>query len=71
MYIIYINDISNVVYAKIVKCVLFANDSALIISANCINELFQLANIYFTLFSKWLATNKLSLNDSKMHWGFR
>ena len=67
MYLVYVNDIFNVVVGNFVKCVLHADNIALIISVNSINELFQLAFIYFTPFSKWFAPNKLYLNDSKTH----
>ena len=39
-YLLYVNDIFNVVDVNIIECVLHTDDIALIISANSIDELF-------------------------------
>ena len=49
------------------KCVLYADDTVIIISARTKDELLALATRYLTLYSKWFAINKLCLNDSKTH----
>ena len=65
MYAIYVNDVFNV--ADFMKCVIYADDTFIIISARTKDELLALATCYLTLYSKWFAINKLCLNDSKTH----
>ena len=65
MYAIYVNDVFNV--TDFMKCVLYADDTVIIISARTKDELLALATRYLTLYSKWFAINKLCLNDSKTH----
>ena len=65
MYAIYVNDVFNV--TDFMKCVLYADDTVIIISARTKDELLALATRYLTLYSKWFAINKLRLNDSKTH----
>jgi hypothetical protein len=65
MYAIYVNDIFYVTDS--VKCVLYADDTAIVVSAESVITLLNLSQHYFTLFSNWFAANKLSLNDSKTH----
>jgi hypothetical protein len=62
---IYVNDIFNV--ARSVKCVLYADDTVIVVSAKSIIDVFITASHFFGMFSKWFALNKLCLNDSKTH----
>ena len=62
MYAICVNDICNAANSDD-KCVPYANDTVIIVSARSVETLFELFKYYFTLFSNWFVTNKLSLND--------
>ena len=50
MYAIYVNDVFNV--TDIMKCVLYADDTVIIISARTKDELLALTTRYLTLYSK-------------------
>jgi hypothetical protein len=66
MYSVFVNDIFNV--DRSAKCVLYADDTAIIVSAKSRNELVDKALHTFSLFSKWFTNNRLCLNDSKTHY---
>jgi hypothetical protein len=63
MYTIFVNDMFNVNGS--VKCVLYADDTVIIVSAKTTEDLFILASYYFSLFSRWFTVNKLCLNSNK------
>ena len=65
MYAIYVNDVFNV--TDFMKCILYADDTVIIISTRTKDELFTLATRYLTLYSKRFAIKKLCLNDNKTH----
>ncbi len=63
LYLVYVNDIFSV--SNIVKTVLYADDTVLIVSSDNIDDLIKLATIQFSLFSVWFSDNMLALNDNK------
>jgi len=65
MYVVFVNDIFNISHS--VKCVLYADDTVIIVSGKTMYGLHLLAQYYFSLFSRWFALNNLCLNDSKTH----
>ena len=62
LFILYINDIFD---CTLFDCVLFADDAALIISANNLKRLTKLLKIQSKVFFDWLVLNKLTLNYKK------
>ena len=66
LFIIYINDISNV--SKLFDCILFADDTNLFLSHSNIDVLYQLANTELYNISQWFKLNKLSLNIKKTNY---
>ena len=63
LYLIYVNDIFNV--CNLIKCVFYADDTALIISCDNIATLFSNASKYIAMFSIWFSDDKLALNARK------
>ena len=47
---------------------MFADDTNLVFSDNCYNQLFRVANEELTKVDHWLTANKLSLNISKTNY---
>lgn len=63
LFLIYINDIENV--SRILKILLFADDTSLFCSGKNIDDLCRTINAELDLIDKWFKLNKLSLNVSK------
>jgi hypothetical protein len=63
LYLIYVNDIFNVCTS--VKCVLFADDTTILVSCDNIDSLINLSTSIFTNFSIWFTDNQLALNCKK------
>ena len=63
LYTIYVNDIFFV--ADTVKCVLYADDIALVVTGKMREDVLRNASKFFTAFSIWFAYNCLALNSSK------
>ena len=63
LFILYINDICNV--SKILKFVLFADDTNILYSDANVNNLNNVVNMELDKLNKWFIINKLSLNVSK------
>ena len=62
-YLIYVNDIFN--FSNLIKCLLYADDTVLIISCDNIATLISNASEYFAIFSKWFSDKKLALYAKK------
>ena len=65
LFLIYINDLGTIF--QNLSTVLFADDSNLIASGNSIETLERKINQDIPLLTKWLQTNRLSLNIKKTH----
>jgi len=65
LFILYVNDIVRV--SSIMKCILFADDTNLLLNDTNLNNLIKNANIEIQKISDWLKINKLSLNIKKTH----
>jgi hypothetical protein len=65
LFIIYINDIAHV--SQLMKFILFADDTNLLIHDNNLRNLVTTANNEIQKISDWLKVNKLSLNVKKTH----
>jgi hypothetical protein len=63
LYLVYVNDIFNV--SDEVKCVLYADDTSIIVTGRDINSVFNRAPVLFSLFSTWFINNRLALNSKK------
>lgn len=63
LFLVYINDIINSCNQQ--KFILFADDTSILIESDCQHELKQIANTTLENTSKWLKTNKLSVNVQK------
>ena len=63
LYLIYVNDIFNV--CNEVKCVLYADDTTLILIGPNIKSVFDRAPALLMLFSTWFIDKKLALNSKK------
>ena len=66
LYIIYVNDIFNV--ESNVNCVLYADDTILILRDNDINNLFKRCSLLFALHSVWFTNNQLALSAKKTNY---
>ena len=66
LFLIYINDIIN--SSKIMKYILFADDSTLYLSHNDVYTLTNTVNRELSLVSDWLSANRLTLNIQKTHY---
>jgi hypothetical protein len=66
LFIIYINDITQV--SSLMKFILFADDTNLLLSDCNLANLISKANIEINKISNWLKINKLSLNIKKTHY---
>ena len=62
LFILYINDIID---SSMFDCVLFADDAALIVSAQSLKKLTKLLRNESNSFFDWLVSNKLTLNYKK------
>ena len=65
LFIIYVNDLVNT--SDIMKFVLFADDTTIFHSGSDLLEMNNIINCELVKISKWMITNKLSLNISKTH----
>jgi hypothetical protein len=63
LFIMYINDLCDV--SKLLKCVLFADDTSLYCSGKDIEQLLDKVENELTILKKWFDINKLSLNLKK------
>ena len=63
LFLLYINDIQNC--SKIVSIILFADDTNIFYSHNCLKELNDIMQNEINKISKWLNANKLSINTIK------
>ena len=66
LFLLYINDICNV--SKLIKCILFADDTNLFFSGKCIKYICKVMSMELIILKSWLASNKLSLNISKTNY---
>ena len=66
LFLIYINDLPNA--SKILKSLLFADDSNFFNSNIDINELFRITNAELIKIGHWVVCNKLSINFEKTHY---
>ena len=66
LFLLYINDICNV--SKLIKCILFADDTNLFFSEKCIKYICKVMSIELFKFKSWFSLNKLSLNISKTNY---
>lgn len=63
LFILYINDIYKL--SKILKFVVFADDTSILCSGVDLQQLLEVANTEFSKLKCWFDANKLSLNLSK------
>ncbi len=63
LFVLYINDICKV--SKVLKMVLFADDTNLYCSGKSLEQLLITVEIELRVFKKWFDDNRLSLNLSK------
>ena len=63
LYLVYVNDIFNV--CDEVKCVLYSDDTSIIVTDRDVNSVFNHASVLFSLFSTWFTNNRLALNSKK------
>lgn len=63
LFILYINDICNV--SKLLKCILFADDTTLYCSGKNLEQLLTTAENELNILKNWFDINKLSLNLNK------
>jgi hypothetical protein len=66
LFLLYVNDIFLI--TSNVKCVLYADDTTLIFSANDVNILFSCANVLFKQYSDWFSSNLLAINTDKTNY---
>lgn len=59
LYIIYVNDFSNK------NCIMYADDTSLLVSSNSIGSLVEKANVQIREATSWYVNNNLILNDTK------
>jgi len=65
LFILYINDLIQ--SSKILRFIMFADDTNLFYSHKDLNELSRIVNLELVKVSTWLKINKLSLNINKTH----
>ena len=65
LFVIYMNDIVHV--SSVMKIILFADDTNLLLNSTNLNDLIATANTEIQKISDWLKINKLSLNIKKTH----
>ena len=70
LYLIYVNDIFNVCSNILVKCVLFADDTTILVSGDNVKLLIDYASQVFAEFSSWFIDNRLALNCKKTNYVF-
>ena len=66
--IMYINDICNV--SKVLKFILFADDTNLLCCHSDLNELVRITNSVLDQLHVWFSVNRLSLNVTKTNYMF-
>ena len=66
LFLLYRNDICNV--SKLIKCILFADDTNLFFSGKCIKYICKVISMELIKLKSWFAFNKLSLNISKTNY---
>ena len=66
LFLLYINDLPNV--SNHLFFILFADDTNVFYSHNCINTLFQIVNVELNLIAEWFQANRLSLNLEKTNY---
>lgn len=65
LFIIFINDLANVVTLEGTSITNYADDANLLVSAATFYDIIILTNIVFTNAKEWLVSNKLVLNEAK------
>ena len=63
LFIIYVNDMPFITSEA--NCILYADNTKILISDSNIDNLYAKASIIFSMFSQWFTTNRLALNDNK------
>ena len=48
------------------NCLLYADDTTILISDSNIDNLYTKASIIFNMFSQWFTANRLALHDNKI-----
>ena len=66
LFLVYINDLPNV--SRVLKSILFADDSNFFNSNKDLNELFRITNLELKKIGEWVVCNKLSINFDKTHY---
>ena len=66
LFLLYVNDLSSVCGRA--KCLLFADDTAVLYSASNVNELQRIVSESFPKITEWLHANRLSLSISKTYY---
>ena len=66
LFLLYINDLHRC--TKLLKLLLFADDTTLIYSSRDLNELINIVNTELVHLARWFNLNKLSLNASKSNY---
>ena len=66
LFLLYINDMYTC--TKILKLILFADDTTIVFTSNDLNKLIRTVNKELVLLSDWFALNKLSLNSLKTNY---
>src|SRR6267154_1485045 len=66
LFLLYINDLCSC--SKILKFLLFADDTTIILTSNDINTLISTLNSELSLLLHWFHLNKLSLNPNKSNY---
>ena len=68
LFLIYVNDLPNA--SKILKCIMFADDTNIFFSHKDIKLLFETVNCELANIHEWFNANKLSLNVKKTKYSF-
>ena len=66
LFIIYINDLLKA--SSLVEFLLFADDTSIFASGNCLSDLISIMNNELVSIDEWFRTNKLSLNMDKTNY---
>ena len=67
LFLLYINDIPNVISNESVKTILFADDTCIYLSGKNANDLKELATNTMYELQEWFSLNRLTLNLDKTH----
>lgn len=65
LFLIYINDLTNIIPKELCSVIMFADDVSLIISGTNIHDIFVKLNTVFKLISEWFFNNFMILNLEK------